>query len=53
MCLDRLLTIALFSGLLLACEPATEHDTPIEKPTPEQPTPEPEPEEPVFPENPL
>lgn len=40
----RLLTIALLSGLLAACEPESGRDV-----TPEQPTPE----EPILPENPL
>ena len=48
----RLLTIALLSGLLAACEPESGHEVIPENPTPENPTPE-EPEEPVFPENPL
>lgn len=49
MCIDRLLTIVLLSGLLIACEPGGGHSVTPEEPTPEQPTPE----EPVFPENPL
>ena len=49
MCIDRLLTIVLLSGLLIACEPEGGHSVTPEEPTPEQPTPE----EPVFPENPL
>ena len=53
----RLLTIALLSGLLAACEPEGGHEVIPENPTPENPTPEEptpeEPEEPVFPENPL
>ncbi len=52
--IERLLTIALLSGLLLSCEPEGGHDVIPEEPTPEQPTPEqPTPEEPEFPENPL
>lgn len=47
--IERLLTIALLSGLLLSCEPEGGHDVIPEEPTPEQPTPE----EPEFPENPL
>ena len=50
----RLLTIALLSGLLVACEPEGGHSVIPEEPTPENPTPEePTPEEPEFPENPL
>ena len=50
----RLLTMALLSGLLAACEPESGRDVTPEQPTPEEPTPEPPtPEEPILPENPL